>query len=147
MLEALHLTRLAEVRRWPTLRARATLGLAAALFAAVFLLRLSDHDVNDIEGVLFILPIGLLALRFGLVGALAGSLTALALVLLWGRVIADVHLPTSEYVIRATTLFVVAVLMGTFVEHRRKLEAGILRYYDATLDLLATGSVHGQLPA
>ncbi|MFI4991770.1 MAG: HD domain-containing phosphohydrolase [Solirubrobacterales bacterium] len=145
MLEALHLTQLAEVRRWPTLRAPATLGLAAALFAVVFLLRLSDPDVNDIEGVLFILPIGLLALRFGLVGALGGSLTALALVLLWGRVIAGVHLPMTEYVVRATTLFVVAILMGTFVEHRRKLEAGILLYYDATLDLLATGSVHGTL--
>jgi PAS domain S-box-containing protein len=38
-----------------------------------------------------------------------------------------------------------AILMGTFVEHRRRLEAGILRYYDASLDLLATGSVHGRL--
>jgi len=145
MRAALNLPQLAEVRRWPTLSARATAATALALFAVVFALRVSDPNVGDAEGALFIVPIGVLALRFGLRGALAGSLLALLLVLLWGRAIAGVHLLTTGYVVRGTTLFVVAILMGTFVEHRRRLEEGILRYYDASLDLLATGSVHGRL--
>jgi len=145
MRAALHLPQLAEVRRWPTLGTRATIGTALVLFALVFVLRISDSNVGDAEGALFIVPIGVLALRFGLRGALAGSLLGLLLVLLWGRAIAGVHLLTTGYVVRGTTLFVVAILMGTFVEHRRRLEAGILRYYDASLDLLATGSVHGRL--
>ena len=145
MRAALNLPQLAEVRRWPTLGARATVGMALVLFALVFALRISDSNVGDAEGALFIVPIGVLALRFGLRGALAGSLLALVLVLLWGRVIVGAHLLTTGYVVRATTLVVVAVLMGTFVEHRRRLEAGILRYYEASLDLLATGSIHGRL--
>jgi PAS domain S-box-containing protein len=145
MRAALNLPQLAEVRRWPTLGARATVAVALVLFALVFALRISDPNVGDAEGALYIVPIGVLALRFGLRGALAGSLLALALVLLWGRVIVGAHLLTTGYIVRATTLVVVAVLMGTFVEHRRRLEAGILRYYEASLDLLATGSIHGRL--
>jgi PAS domain S-box-containing protein len=145
MRAALNLPQLAEVRRWPTLGARATVAVALVLFALVFALRISDPNVGDAEGALYIVPIGVLALRFGLRGALAGSLLALALVLLWGRVIVGAHLLTTGYIVRATTLVVVAVLMGTFVEHRRRLEAGILRYYEASLDLLATGSIRGRL--
>jgi PAS domain S-box-containing protein len=145
MLEALHLPQLAEVRRWPTFGARATLALALLLFAAAFALRVSDPNVGDGEGALFIVPIGVLALRFGLRGALGGSLLALLLVVVWGRTATGAHLLTTGYIVRATTLLVVAALMGTFVEHRRKLEAGILRYYDASLDLLATGGAHGRL--
>jgi PAS domain S-box-containing protein len=145
MRAALNLPQLAEIRRWPTLGTRATVGMALVLFALVFALRVSDSNVGDAEGALFIVPIGVLALRFGLRGALAGSLVALLLVLLWGRVIVGAHLLTTGYVVRATTLVVVAILMGTFVEHRRRLEAGILRYYEASLDLLATGSIHGRL--
>lgn len=145
MLEALHLPQLAEVRRWPKLGARATLALALLLFAAAFALRVSDPNVGDGEGALFIVPIGVLALRFGLRGALGGSLLALVLVVAWGRIATGAHLLATGYIVRATTLLVVAALMGTFVEHRRKLEAGILRYYDASLDLLATGGAHGRL--
>jgi PAS domain S-box-containing protein len=145
MLEALHLPQLAEVRRWPTFGARATLALALLLFAAAFALRVSDPNVGDGEGALFIVPIGVLALRFGLRGALGGSLLALLLVVVWGRTATGAHLLTTGYIVRATTLLVVAALMGTFVEHRRKLEVGILRYYDASLDLLATGGAHGRL--
>lgn len=145
MLDTLHLPQLSEVRRWPTLSSRVTLGLAAALFAAIFALRLSDSHVNDAEGALFIVPIIVLALRFGLRGALSGSLLALSLVFVWAHVVPGVHLLTTGYVIRAVTLFAVAVMLGTFVERRRGLEASILRYYDASLDLLATGGIEGRL--
>ncbi len=145
MLAALHLPQLAEVRRWPNPSARATLALAAVLFAVAFGLRLLDPNVGDAEGALFILPVGVLALGFGLRGALCGAAVVLGLVLLWSRLAAGVHPFTPGYIVRAATLCVVAISMGTFVEHRRGLEAGILRYYDATLDLLATGSVHGRL--
>jgi PAS domain S-box-containing protein len=145
MLASRHLPQLAEIRRWPTLGARATLALSLALFAAVFALRMSDPNVGNGEGGLFIIPIGVLALRFGLRGALGGSIVALALVFAWGRLAAGPHLLTTGYLVRATTLLVVAMLMGVFVEHRRRLEEGIVRYYDASLDLLATGGLDGRL--
>ncbi|HTZ85220.1 MAG TPA: HD domain-containing phosphohydrolase [Solirubrobacteraceae bacterium] len=145
MLDTLHLPQLSEVRRWPRLGSRATLVLAAVLFAVVFTLRLLDKNVNDAEGALFIIPLIVLALRFGLRGALSGSLVALSLVFLWSHLEPEVHLLTTAYLVRAVTLFTVAVMLGTFVERRRGLEASILRYYDASLDLLATGNVDGRL--
>jgi PAS domain S-box-containing protein/putative nucleotidyltransferase with HDIG domain len=144
MPAAPHLHQLREVRRWPTLAASSTILLAAAMFAVAFVLRLSDSNVGDAEGALFIVPIGVLALRFQLRGALVGALVALALVIVWGQVESDVHLLTTGYLVRAITLLAVACIFGTFVEHRRRLEAGILRYYDASLDLLATGDRRGR---
>src|ERR1041385_2039646 len=145
MIDTLHLPQLSEVRRWPALSSRITLALGAVLFAVVFALRVSDPNVNDAAGALFIVPIIVLSLRFGLRGALAGSLAALSLVLLWARLVPGVQLLTTGYVVRAVTLLAVALMLGTFVERRRGLEASILRYYDTSLDLLATGSVHGRL--
>ncbi len=145
MLDTLHLPQLSEVRRWPALGPRMSIALAAVLFLVVFALRVSDPNVNDAEGALFIVPIIVLALRFGLRGALAGGLVALSLVLLWSSLVSGVQLLTTGYVVRAITLFAVATMLGTFVERRRGLEASILRYYDASLDLLATGGVEGRL--
>ena len=139
MLQGLHLPQLRELRRWPTLGERETIFLAALLFATVFALRIVDTNAMDAEGALFMAPIGVLALRFATRGALAGAVVAMALVVVWGMVFANQPLVTSGYIVRAIALLVIATLMGTFVEHRRRLEVGILRYYDATLDLLVTG--------
>jgi PAS domain S-box-containing protein len=144
MLRERDLPELREVRRWPTLAARSTVALSAVLFAVVFVLRISDSNIGDAEGALFIVPIGVLALRFRLRGALIGALVALALVIVWGEADSGVHLLTTGYLVRAVTLIAVAIIFGTFVEHRRRLEAGILRYYDASLDLLATGDRQGR---
>lgn len=145
MLDTLHLPQLSEVRRLPKLGSQATLALSAVLFAAIFALRVIDSHVNDAEGALFIVPIIVLSLRFGLRGALSGSLLALSLVFVWAHVVPGVHLLTTGYLVRGVTLLAVALMLGTFVERRRGLEASILRYYDASLDLLATGSVGGRL--
>ena len=144
MLNGLNLPRLRELRQWPTLGGRDTIALATVLLGAVFALRMSDPSVSDSEGALYIAPIGVLALRFGLRGALAGALAALALVVLWAQLTPSVHLLTTGYIARAGALLVIATLLGTFVEHRRRLEAGILRYYDASLDMLATGDTRGR---
>jgi PAS domain S-box-containing protein len=145
MLIGLHLPKLREARRWPTLDARATIALSLALFALVFVLRVLDSHVGNGEGVLFVAPIGVLALRFGLRGSLAGALLALGLVFAWGELVPGVHVLTGGYIVRATTLVVMAIILGTFVEHRRGLEADIVRYYDASLDLLVTGDTSGRL--
>jgi PAS domain S-box-containing protein len=146
MRASLHLPALAESRRWPALGSRTTLLLALLLSGAVFALRLVDSNVGDGLGALFIVPIALLALRFGVPGALGGWALAMALLLLWGSVADSAHAVTAAgYVVRATALLVVAALMAVFVEHHRRMEASILRYYDASPDLLATGSVEGRL--
>src|ERR1700693_205276 len=114
MPTGLHLPQLRELRRWPALGTRETIAMALVLFAAVFGLRLADTNVGDAEGVLYIAPIGVIALRFGLRGALAGALFALGLVVAWGGLTGDVHLLTIQYLTRALALVAVAIIMGTF---------------------------------
>jgi PAS domain S-box-containing protein len=139
-----HLPQLRDLRGWPTLASRATIPLALALFVGVFALRLSDRNVGDAEGILFVVPIGVLALRFGLRGGLSGALVACALVVAWGQLDAHAIAAPAGYVSRGVAFLTLAVLLGAFVDHRRGLEAGVLRYYDASLDLLATADLSGR---
>jgi PAS domain S-box-containing protein len=145
MLSSPHLPRLRDRRAWPAPAGRTTLVVAAALFAAVFVLRIFDSNPVDAEGVLYLVPIGILALRFGLRGGLLGALLGVALVLVWGAVHGDAGLSTASYVTRVAALVALGSLLGLFVERRRRLEAEIVRYYEASLDLLATGDVDGHL--
>jgi PAS domain S-box-containing protein len=131
------------LRRWPMLGAPATFALALVLFLAFFALRLSDANVGDAEATLFVIPIALIALRFGVRGGLGGALFAFGLVLAWGYLNhVDLHL--GGYLTRGAAFFTLGALFGTFVDHRRRLEAEILRHYDASIDLLATADRSGR---
>jgi PAS domain S-box-containing protein/putative nucleotidyltransferase with HDIG domain len=127
----------------PRLGRLATCALALALFLGVFALRLSDPNVGDAEEVFFVVPVGVLALRFGLRGGLAGALSGFALVGAWDRY----HHPALSMLgvlDRGVAFLMLGVLLGVFVDRRARLEAGLLRYYDASLDLLATADLTGR---
>jgi PAS domain S-box-containing protein len=133
-----------ELRAWPTLGARATIGIALALFAAVFALRASDPHVVDSDEILFVVPIALLALRFGLRGGLTAALLGLALVGAWDLFDPDVGLAALGYLSYGAGFLLLGTLLGAFVDHRRQLEAEIARNFDASLDLLGTANLTGQ---
>ncbi len=116
---------------------------ALAMFGAAFAMRASDPNVANGEGLLFVLPVGVLALSFGLRGGLAGALGALAFVIGWDVIGHSVKLSVTGYAIRTIGFVALGALLGTFVDRRRSLEAQIVRYYDATLDLLATADMNG----
>jgi PAS domain S-box-containing protein/putative nucleotidyltransferase with HDIG domain len=136
-----HLPRLRELRTWPSTD-RATLAVALIGFALIFAVRVLDGDATNAEGGLYVIPVGVLALRFGLRGGALGVLLALVLTVAWG-LIDDVHFTTLGYATRALTIVALATLLGAFVDRRRKLEAEIGRYYDASLDLLTTADLNG----
>jgi response regulator RpfG family c-di-GMP phosphodiesterase len=123
---------------WPRLGAAATLALSLTLFAAIFALRVSDANVGDNEGILFIVPVGLLALRFGLRGGLAGALLGFALMAVWDAVSDHVPLTWLGYVNRGIAFLALAALLGTFIDRSRRLEADVRHYYDETLELQLT---------
>jgi PAS domain S-box-containing protein len=135
---------LRSLRRWPALGPRATLLLALCLFAAVFALRGLHPRLSDADDVLFVLPIALLALRFGLRGGSAGALLGLALVLAWD-VEREAGLTAAGFVTRAVAFILLGALLGAFVDARRELEEELVRHYDASLDLLATSNFDGRL--
>jgi PAS domain S-box-containing protein len=141
MLPHPHLPRLRELHARPSSN-RAALASALAGFAAIFAVRVLDGNPANAEGALYVIPVGVLALRFGLRGGAAGALLAVALTVVWG-VIDDVHFTTIGYATRALTIVALAMLLGRFVDRRRRLEAEISRYYDASLDMLATADMRG----
>jgi PAS domain S-box-containing protein len=142
MLHHSHLPRLRDLRGGGPPTNQATLAVSFVMFAVVFALRMIDPNPSNSEGALFVIPVGVLALRFGLRGGALGALLALALTVTWG-VLQGVHFTTIGYAIRALTIVGMAMLLGIFVERRRKLEAEINRYYEGSLDLLATADLNG----
>jgi len=133
---------------WPRLGGPAStpaaIGLALALFAGIFVLRETDPILIDAYEILFVLPIGLLAIRFGFRGGLAGALFGLVLIGVADLYDNDLGLTTEGFLTRGVAFLLLGTLLGTFVDERRKLEAQISRYYDASLDLLATADLSGR---
>jgi PAS domain S-box-containing protein len=124
---------------------RATIALVFALYVSISALRIDyPHPIDSIE-VLFVLPITLIALRFGLRGGLAGALVGLALVVGLDYNDADVtNLSVTSYVSWGAAFLLLGTVLGLFVDHRNGLEAEIERNFDESLDLLGTANLTGR---
>jgi PAS domain S-box-containing protein len=118
--------------------------LALALFAGIFVLCMGYPNVANGYEILFVLPIALLAVRFGLRGGLAGALLVIALIVAWNVFDHDVTLTVAGYLSRGSAALVLGTLLGLFVDERRRLEGEISHYYDASLDLLGTVDLNGR---
>lgn len=129
--------------KWPTFGSLKTIALAFGLFAGIFALRQGDPNVGDVTEILFVVPIALLALRFGLRGGLAGGLLGLALIVVWDHFDDDLAISVEGYLNRGIAFLLLGTLLGLFVDQRRRLEAELTRYFDASLDLLATADLTG----
>lgn len=117
-----------------------TIVLALAIFGAGYAVRRSLSNAVDADEVV---PVALLALRFGRRGGLAGAFVAVALTGVWELGHQDAAVSIIGYVSRGVAFVLVGLLLGAFVDQRRRLEAELLRYFDASLDLLATADGSG----
>jgi PAS domain S-box-containing protein/putative nucleotidyltransferase with HDIG domain len=133
-----------DAARLPRLGVRATLALALTLYGVVFALRLSDPRAGDAQEILYVLPVGLLALSFGLRGGLGGALIGCVLVLTWGLASPQAALGALGYIDRCVALLALGLLVGVLVDRRRSLERELAHYYEGTLDLLATADSSGR---
>jgi PAS domain S-box-containing protein/putative nucleotidyltransferase with HDIG domain len=131
------------LRDWPTLGAPATIAIALALFVGVFALRATDANPVDSDEILFVVPIALLALRFGFRGGLAGALLGLAFFGARGLT-TDVELNALGYLSCIAAFLLLGTLLGIFVDHWRRLEAEIARNFNESLDLLGTADLNGK---
>ncbi len=107
-----------------------------ALFAGVYLL-------GDTAPGIFVVPIVLAAIEFGVAGGLLAAVVALALVVGWDLSRPRADLDTFEYLSRAISYLLVGGMLGRFVTVRRRLEAKIARSEQLSLDLMATVSLDG----
>ena len=116
--------------------------VAALLFAGVFAWRAAYGASENAPLVLFVVPIALCAIEFGLRGGVAGALLALGLLAL-GEASSDDDLGALGLATRATAYLVVGVLLGRFVDAQRRLEAEVERHFDLSLDLCCTADFSG----
>jgi K+-sensing histidine kinase KdpD len=114
-----------------------TLGVAAALYAAVLGLRFSVHSVEDPITLLFCLPIALLAVAYGLRAGLFAGLSGVLLVAIWVSV-EQLSPSVLGWATTVTPMLLLGVLLGDAVdrlrrseEERRRLEAVAQRHRDA----------------
>jgi PAS domain S-box-containing protein len=139
-----HRPSLRRLRGWPTLGSRTTIAIALVLFSGIFALRVSDPRVVNSDEILFVVPVAMLALRFGLRGGLAGALLALVLVGEWDLHENGVAVSLQGYLSVGGAFVLLGTLLGLFVDHRRTLEAEISSSFDASLDLLGTADLNGR---
>jgi PAS domain S-box-containing protein len=128
-------------------RLRGAIAVAAAVvsYVGIDAFRLA-HGGSAVDGpdVLLSFPLVVLALRFGLPGGLAGAAVAVALIVVWGIEDNDPAMGAISYLSWALAAVFLAVLVGSFVQHRRKLERVLTHYFDGSLDLLATVDLDGR---
>lgn len=123
---------------WFLARPRWALSIAAALFVAVFVVRMSVGSTGDAISMLYTLPIALLALAFGRFAGIAAGLLAVLLVLAWG-LLGNVDLTLLGWVSRVVPLLLLGFLLGDATDRlsaadarHRALEAAAQRQLAAT---------------
>ncbi len=125
-------------------------GLAAFLFIAVFVARVAGAATADAAGVgdatlvLFVIPIAICAMEFGLRGGLAAAAFALGLAA-GSDVTTDQSIGIFGIATETTAFLIVGGVLGKFVDGRRELEAKVDRHFALSLDLFGTASFTGYL--
>jgi PAS domain S-box-containing protein len=131
----------ASVSRWRLSRRR-MVALVVVLFAAIFALRMVDDNAANGILLLFVLPIVLCSLEFGVLGGVAAGASAVVLVIAWD-LFEHAGAGPLGYAARGAAFLALGVTLGRFVSRRHALEGKIRRYFDSSLDLLATADFNG----
>jgi len=95
--------------------------VATVLFAAVLVLRLLTGSIEDAYSMLYVLPVALLAVEFGLRGGLPGGLVTVGLTVLW-VVVDDVSLSPTGWLSRLVPPLLLGVLLGQATDRLRRAE-------------------------
>ena len=103
-----------------------TLATAGALFVGIFVIGTVVEDPAEAPSVLYVLPVALVAIRFG---ALGGILAATFALVLFGIVNAtnDQSAGVLGYLTRATAFYVLGALLGAFSTTLRSTHETVLR--------------------
>lgn len=106
---------------WSASHRVAPLAVAVAFFAGLEGLLFAVNDPRQAGALLFVVPIAILALRYGLRGGLGGAIAATVLVALW-VLVGDVDLTLLGWVSRLVSYFLLGGLVGRFEDLARDAE-------------------------
>jgi diguanylate cyclase (GGDEF)-like protein/PAS domain S-box-containing protein len=124
-------------------RSRSTrLAIALALFAAITAGRFASHNAADAVGVLFVIPIAIVALDFHWRGGLLAGSLGTALTATWS-VVDHNSLTVVGYCTRTTAFMVVGVVVGVMTTQRERSVRDAARWFSMSNDLLCTANFKG----
>ncbi|MGH3343392.1 MAG: PAS domain S-box protein [Carbonactinosporaceae bacterium] len=124
----------------------AVVAVAVALFTAVFMLRLAVSEPEELASALYILPIGLLAMRFGLSAGLGSALFAVGLAAVWASTHAT-HIGALGYGTRAVAFLVVGVGLGHYADRLRQAQRNERELFENAPDGLVEVDGKGRITA
>jgi len=123
-------------RRW------AAYAIAALLFAAIFVLRITVGTLADAYSFLYVIPVVLVATAGGTRAGLLAAAVAFVLSS-GGALLADAPTSLLGYLNRAIVYLFVGGLTGRFASGLRKLEAENARHFNLSLDMISTAGFDG----
>jgi PAS domain S-box-containing protein len=121
----------------------------AVTLTAVFTLALVGVSIlapglPDAPLLLFMFPVALCAVRFGLRGGLAVALVGIGVVSFWYVRNASFESGLLDLVAYATAFLLVGVLIGAIRDDRRMLERALAHHQEMSLDLVCTADLEGR---
>ncbi len=118
------------------------LAIALLLTGAIGALRILDDRASDAPAVLFVVPIALCAVRFGIKGGVASASIGLGLLVALSLSRHD-QLTLVGYGTRSAAFFLVGAIVGSFADRRRQLEDEWRGHQNLSLDLIANANFDG----
>jgi diguanylate cyclase (GGDEF)-like protein/PAS domain S-box-containing protein len=123
-------------------RRRGAIAAAAALFAAIFVVRTTVGTLADAIGFLYVIPVVVVAISLGmraglLAGAVAFGLSSAS------ALITDQPTSAVGYFNRAVVFLFIGALVGRFAEQLRSLEAESRRFFDLSRDMICIAGFDG----
>jgi diguanylate cyclase (GGDEF)-like protein/PAS domain S-box-containing protein len=127
-------------------RPRVSLAIAAALFPAIFALRLIAPETGDAVTFLYVVPVVLVAVAYGGSWGLAAAAVAFSLSTVW-VLIESIPVSALGYAVRALAFGTVGFLVGRFSTQLRRLEAESARHFALSLDMICIAGLNGYFKA
>lgn len=118
------------------------LSVAIALFGAIFATRMLFNTGVDAIGLLWVIPIALIALDFGIIGGLIAATLTMVASGIWS-ITSHVDLSLTGYVTRAIAFYTIALFVGWIVSSRAQQERELQAWFDLTPDLCCILSTEG----
>ena len=129
------------LKPWRVSRA-SLISLAMALFVAIFAARMLVEDPIEPITFLMVIPIGLLAAEFGLLGGLIGAAVASVLVVVWDLIVHP-DLTVLGFSLRFLVFTASGLSIGFMAHTRDALESESSRWFDQSSDLNAVANFEG----
>lgn len=127
----------ADRRRW-------TVTVAAVIFLGVVAVRAGVRDSSELVGLLYVIPIAMIAAEFGLLAGLAMGLLASAALLIWAAV-SDAPLSVFNYVMRLLTFVLLGGVLGRLSDQRARASTAADRWFELSNEMFAIAGRDGRL--